>query len=397
VAALGDVSIGVAQNLPWVLPSYAADFFAGAVVDDKLRVVTVFVPEDQSLDEASDRLLRIVPKMIEKLRLAEVDERGAPVEPDKTTYRLALSAAPRSATQLEEIRMSLYPRDPLAETKRLPDADWQAAVASRVNQTWFNPATGTVVAGVIDLTDLDQAIAKVAFGDIVKLEPSSPITKAVRQSDSNPHYGAAGIVGPGGRCTAGYTVTANKSGARKMLTSGHCGNGAFASNLGGSAWGSTENIRTPNPDAYDFQSIGGQSYNPTIYEGSSPWITIPGSFPSWSNTNSTRVVKGSSNPGAQTAAVTIGGAHYGSKSGYVIDQVNICNGAPPSMTCGLNRMFREGGVANFEGDSGAPVYIYDVNGQVQAIGIYDSFSSTNAFYTQLSIVNSTLGTSLVVA
>jgi len=200
------------------------------------------------------------------------------------------------------------------------------------------------------------------YGDKVKLSvnPASPIQLDSRFNDSAPFYGGDAI-SLGGGCTSGSAYVDNNSGQSFMITAGHCdGNGVYTYILNthifmGFTGHSLENLGTRTSyDAVTISADGG-GYAGRVFVGA----------PSSSSTYGVQA-SGASPPG--------GIAYF---DGKTTGQIRVSLVGSPycatldngSYVCGLQDVVTSTNQSpSAGGDSGGPVWIYNGNGEITAIG-----------------------------
>jgi len=106
----------------------------------------------------------------------------------------------------------------------------------------------------------------------IELQESKPVSDLWHRRDDVPSFwGGASITGPGGTCSAGFTVR-KPSGARFMTTAAHCWSvGSTVRTPTGTFFGTVAQRGTLGSiwfwDNRDVELIGGSSYAPRVYTG----------------------------------------------------------------------------------------------------------------------------------
>ncbi|OLF12548.1 chymotrypsin family serine protease [Actinophytocola xanthii] len=202
-----------------------------------------------------------------------------------------------------------------------------------------------------------------------------------RRDDVPAYWGGAGITDTPGlpHCSAGYTVQ-NSSGARFMVTAGHCfGNGTNAfTELGGRYFGTAFGNGLPSQDMV---LLGGESYGSFIYVGGV-------------NSSTGHHVASAGNPVVGFTNYCHSGRTTGEHCGHTVNSVNgiVCT----SSGCKSPVMVWTGGVLTQGGDSGSPVYALSVSGTDKHIRGHNIAASGNTRYAELwSRVQARFGVSIV--
>ncbi|MGL5809187.1 MAG: S1 family peptidase [Nocardioides sp.] len=95
-----------------------------------------------------------------------------------------------------------------------------------------------------------------------------------RYNDTPPFWGGAAIFNGGVRCSSGFTVRNNSTGARHMVTAGHCGPLGSVWTSGSGQYFGTMTQRASFP-TWDLALLSGASYGTYIYMGNQTGVGTP--------------------------------------------------------------------------------------------------------------------------
>jgi hypothetical protein len=233
-----------------------------------------------------------------------------------------------------------------------------------------DPESNTVRVGVTKVTPELSAKVRATFGGAVSLVEQAPFRATYgRLTDTPWFYGGDRITSGLGACTSAFTIT-NLYGTQYALTAGHCFGVGATVKTNGQTFGTVKFRRFGNGN-YDNELIGGgDGYAGRIWVGP---VNTSTSYPVHQAANSCtgcKVYFDGSVTG-QALATLVGAPGCGNIEGQVL--------------CGLQRADGSGTVCQ-EGDSGGPVFAWDGNGGVTAVGIITAVSTDSTsvcVYTQL--------------
>lgn len=185
-----------------------------------------------------------------------------------------------------------------------------------------------------------------------------------RFDDWSPFSGGAAIVNAtkNGNCTAGVSVKNVYTGARKMMTAGHCGSvgNTFLQRYSNGGWGPYFGTMESRYDNIDSALIGGASYGGYIWTGG------------YTASTSSMWVDGGNNPWVG-AKVCVSGATSLNHCGHPVTNTNVTyspkspegtnieggNGFSYDQGGTMQPWGWQWGTATEPGDSGAPVFYHD--------------------------------------
>jgi hypothetical protein len=222
----------------------------------------------------------------------------------------------------------------------------------------------------------------------------SPIVQAVkvnkltthdawnRRDDIPPFYGGGGIAAGGSICSSGYAVKI-ATGARFMVTAGHCwANGtAVRTESGATPYGTVLARRLPTVTGHpmDVEVLGGSSYAGRIFTGG--------------------VTSSTSIPVVAAGSAVVGYGNYchsgrttGEQCGHTATSTTaqVCT----ATGCKWPVIAYTGGVIQQPGDSGGPFYAKDASG-AWIRGHVIASSATTGYVEPWTVVSSALGVSIV--
>jgi len=252
-------------------------------------------------------------------------------------------------------------------------------------QSWvIDPANDDISVGVSAIpTGFSDKVAA-QFGGMVSLHYQDPIVATYgRYGDEPPFKGGDQLLGTNpagpGRCTSGFTAH-TASGAAYMITAGHCFDlGSIVTN-GNLEYGGVDH-RSFNGGNVDAELIGGKSYTGHVFTQS---LTSPVLYP----------VKGWAT-WCQNCYLYTDGAVTGEAFDQVQDAQSGCiHITSPAYgtyyTCGIREAVSVKGPPYYPacagGDSGGPVYAYNNDGTLEAIGIVTGVSGAfndTCWYTEI--------------
>jgi hypothetical protein len=243
--------------------------------------------------------------------------------------------------------------------------------------SYLDLATGKVVLR----TDAPAALTadlSSAFPGLIDPRPGAPRDALSRQADLAPFWGGASILSGGGICSAGFAVE-RPSGARFMVTAGHCFElGAGVVTTGGGAGTGSVVRRGPIPP-FDMELIGGGLYDPSIFVGDDAH---------WSR----KRVTGAADPVVGFPDYCRSGQTTGERCGQTVLSVDaqVCT----QTGCKWPVIVYDGGPAGAAapGDSGAPLYVRSRDGtHVRIRGMHIAQAGTISYAEKWSRIASHLG------
>jgi hypothetical protein len=276
------------------------------------------------------------------------------------------------------------------------DAALAAAAAAPLSAT-IDPDTDSVRIASSGVTDGLRTKARDLFGDAVTVYATTPGTLAQgRFDDSSPYWGGDRIGNPSGYCTYGFALT-NLYGTHYGITAGHCwpiGTAVSVTtqfggtgNLGtGYAAFGTVQFRRYGNGSLDAELVGAMDYAGEI------WVA-----PDLANDSGVFAPIHGAHASCSGCGVYFNGSFTG-KSLATVDSsgpgcVTLGDGSGGTVTpCGLWQAHATNGQRICQpGDSGGPVFAYDGNGGVTAVGIIEGCSGngTTGWYTDIAQILST--------
>jgi hypothetical protein len=217
----------------------------------------------------------------------------------------------------------------------------------------------------------------------IELQDSKPLSDLWNRRDDIPSFwGGASITGPGGTCSAGFTVR-KPSGARFMTTAAHC-------------WAVGSTVRTPTGtfvgtvaqrgtlgsiffwDNRDVELIGGSSYAPRVYTG--------GVF-----STSSRGIIGAGNPVSGFTGYCSSGQTSGEQCGQHVNSTGaiVCTGTG----CKWPVVEYVGGPAR-PGDSGGSFYLPSGSTSAFARAAVIAGDGTTSYAEPWGRISSAMGVSI---
>lgn len=256
--------------------------------------------------------------------------------------------------------------------------------------SYVDPSTGKIMVDtdapadvVASLTNLNGAVARAAVATpTVEVRWQTTRDAWHRRDDIPPFYGGGGIAAAGAICSSGYAVKI-ASGARFMVTAGHCyANGTTVrTESGARVYGTVFARRLPTVTggAADMEVIGGSQYAARVFTGG--------------------VVSATSIPVVAAGPAFVGYANYchsgrttgeqcGHKATSTTAQVCTATGCKSPVIAYV------GGVVQQPGDSGGAFYAKDASG-AWIRGHVIAGNSTTGYVEPWTVVAATYGVSIV--
>lgn len=265
----------------------------------------------------------------------------------------------------------------------IPDND---VLRTKLSSYGIDPANNRVDVGVTELTAEVESAARAQFGDAVALRVEKPFDAVSgRFNDSSPFY--AGIRYGNQRmnaCSYGFSVT-NAQGARYALTAGHCGSvgetyAAMTSSGGSDGIGEgytnfgTMQFQRFGGGGVDAGLIGGLDYDGRMWAHGNLYDNSSYSLPVRSVSYS-----------CQGCRVILNGSFSGLQTGFLNGPGERCisyRNFGGQISCGQQFVSPTSGATLCQGgDSGGPVFAYDGQGGVIAVGIIAAGDGTSCTYT----------------
>jgi hypothetical protein len=204
-----------------------------------------------------------------------------------------------------------------------------------------------------------------------------------RRADTSPFWGGSSIKSGGAVCSSGFVV--QKGGVRYLATAGHCfGVGAGVLTTDGNL--SVGSVVQRGPflpwpfQSFDMELIGGKSYGSSIFVGGT-------------NSSTGRHVNGAADPVVGFTGYCRSGQTSGEQCGQTVTSVNaqVC-----TQTGCKSPVIAYSGPVSQPGDSGAPFYVYSVDGQhVHIRGMNVASGGSTSYAEKWSRISSNLGVSIV--
>jgi len=231
------VVLSYASPIPGVAPNYSSDATANAIAAEAAQSLTASL--SGSAGYAGIRIspggivVSLVgkPSAVTATTVRAVQTEAAPA------LQAAFSGVPALPVKYETVQRSEAKLDALAN-RILQDApSWRAK--GIVLSTWGpDPGTNTVLVSLATYSATSAELISKFYGDAVSVNTQSMvITPSSRASDSTPWYGGSLIKLGGTSCTSWFPATRNSDSKTVMLTSAHCGTGAWKQ--GGATFGTT--------------------------------------------------------------------------------------------------------------------------------------------------------------
>lgn len=262
----------------------------------------------------------------------------------------------------------------------IPDND---VLMARVSSYGIDPANNRVDVGVTELTAEVESAARAEFGDAVALRVEQPFTAVSgRFDDSSPFYGGIRYGNQRiGACTYGFSVT-NAHGTRYALTAGHCGfvgETYAAMTYSGGSDGVGEGYT--NFGTMQFQRFGGGGVDAGLIGGLDYGGQMWAHSNLYDNGGYSLPVRGVSYS-CQGCRVILNGSFSGLQTGFLNGPGERCVTYDGGLNCGQQFVSpTSSDTLCRPGDSGGPVFAYDGQGGVIAVGIIAATNGTSCTYT----------------
>jgi hypothetical protein len=297
----------------------------------------------------------------------------------------------KAAAEAQNIKVTIDHRaHSLAELQKVQDAIPSsapfAALGGALVKWGIEPESNSVQVGVTSVTPDLVAQARAAFGDAVTVVQTDPVTSDLnRFNDIAPYYGGDRIDGPSFFCSSAFTVT-DFNDNDLMLTAGHC----FSQ-------GDNVYVGTQKIGYVETRSYGDRQLDVEFLWNGSSTSNMAGAIylggVSASGNNPVLGVHGAANS-CSGCRVYFDGSVTGQSLGYLTDGPR-CIRFDGVVSCGLQEVVPLNGPLSTGGDSGGPVFAYDGNGGVTAVGIIKGHNSSgHAFYTRVPDILDHFGVSI---
>ncbi|MGL5857954.1 MAG: S1 family peptidase [Angustibacter sp.] len=229
-----------------------------------------------------------------------------------------------------------------------------------------------VLEGDVARTRLPRAA--LASGQLV-VKYTADARRVGRYNDTTPFWGGAAVYNGGVRCSSGFTVQ-NSSGARSMVTAGHCGNVGSVWRTGAGLYFGTMTSKASFP-TWDLALLSGSSYGTYIYMGGRTGFGTP--------------TGAAGNPVVGFSYCASGSTTY-ENCGKVATSLNgsFCDAA--GCTPGLATF--TGGSAVGPGDSGGPV-VFKSGSRVYPRGVVIAGGGATTWAEKYTTVQNYFGVSAV--
>jgi hypothetical protein len=378
----------VAGDLDLALSRLAPDSFGGVLVDYKLRTVTVYASVRLGKDDVRRMMMGLVARVDSFERVGNIRVGG-------------LVADMSVVVNFQDRTYADYSAQAIELTRKYSDiTQYYTDYASRELRVGVVASASAKVRGDIEASDVTKRVKTfVVYGEDHTV---------ARQNDGPPHFAGSRFRSPGGNtCTTAFAVTNTKSGARGMLTAGHCSvssdlNSGSWTGPGGSDFGvmrgrNNGGCQTDTAPCHDDSYVNGSTYNSYMYDGGP-------------TSNTALLVNGAMTPQFLSTNVYVSGAQTSANGGQgrygpfqTVIQAPKCkqinDGGVLTWYCGLMEMDAIVTPTAFPvgGDSGGAVYTYAVspfNSPVRAVGILTAVGGVIS-YTPISTALADFGLSLL--
>jgi hypothetical protein len=265
---------------------------------------------------------------------------------------------------------------------RVSKRAWSPAAKNYNYASWLDLKTGKMVLKTNAPASVTAPLTN-DYPGVIDRQVDTIRDSFSRFADVPPFWGGSSIKSGGSVCTSGFVV--QKGGQRYLTTAGHCFPlGANVLTTDGNLSVGTVVQRGPFLgwpfQSYDMELIGGKSYGSSIFVGGT-------------NSSTGKHVSGAGDPVVGFSQYCRSGQTSGEKCGQTVQSVNaqVC-----TQTGCKSPVISYTGPVSQPGDSGAPFYVYSVDGaNVFIRGMNVASGATTSFAEKWSRISSNLGVSIV--
>ena len=260
---------------------------------------------------------------------------------------------------------------------RVSKRAWSPAAKHYNYASWLDLKTGKMVLKTNAPTSVTAPLTK-DYPGVIDRQVDTIRDNFSRFADIPPFWGGSSIKSGGSVCSSGFVV--QKGGQRFLTTAGHCFPlGANVLTTGGNLSVGTVVQKGPLQSS-DMALIGGKSYGSSIFVGAA-------------NSSAGKHVSGAGDPVVGFTQYCRSGQTTLEQCGQTVQSVNaqVC-----TQTGCKGPMIAYTGNLSQPGDSGAPFYVYSVDGaNVFIRGMAVASGATTSFAEKWSRISSNLGVSIV--
>lgn len=312
---------------------------------------------------------------------AEMNAALAALGPN-ASYKLVTVVHTEAA--LEDITMSIASAHSLLAQHGITLTTWGPDVSLNKTKAMmlnYTPAKAAWLEETFGGPTLIKVVSANA-SDVLRRSLPAPAAPAVataaagpnRYYDSNPFFGGDRIFIDNNEsepCTAGFTLTGNRSGATYETTAGHCGGSSIYTNFDTRVEMGPVATRYFTDGGYDFETFAcGGCTGYVWYEGPSVGTGQGSSY----------AVVGTCE--CNSGDVTIDGAGTGQVPDSAVTMANFCDTFSDGIeTCHLNRAVNNSHDICYGGDSGGPVYQRGPSGSDEVYATGTIVGSTTNYHT----------------
>jgi hypothetical protein len=310
---------------------------------------------------------------------------------DAATKRFVVVAAPgsslarsRSAPASATVRTRAISKSTVdALQARIAKRAWSPAAKNYTYASWLDLKTGKLVLKTNAPRSVTAPLSK-GYAGVVEQQDETVRDTFDRRNDIAPFWGGSSIKSGGAVCTSGFPV--QKNGQRFLVTAGHCFSlGAGVTTTDGNL--SLGSVVQRGPffpfnllPNFDMELIGGASYGSSIYVGGT-------------SSSSAKHINGADDPVVGFTNYCRSGQTSGEQCGETVQSVSaqVC-----TQTGCKSPVISYTGPLSQPGDSGAPFYVYSVDGSnVFVRGLNIAVGGSTSFAEKWSRISSNLGVSIV--
>ena len=259
---------------------------------------------------------------------------------------------------------------------------WSPAAKNYNYASWLDLKTGKIVLKTNAPASVTAPLTN-DYPGVIDQQADTIRDNFSRRADVPSFWGGSSIKSGGSVCSSGFVV--QKGGQRFLTTAGHCFPvGANVLTTDGNL--SVGSVVQRGPflpwpfQSFDMELIGGKSYGSSIFVGGT-------------NSSSGKHVSGAGDPVVGFTQYCRSGQTSGEQCGQTVQSVNaqVC-----TQTGCKSPVISYTGPVSQPGDSGAPFYVYSVDGaNVFIRGMNVASGATTSFAEKWSRISSNLGVSIV--